>query len=186
MSTAKKANLKKYSILNFDHARGRYLLETIHWNLNVFNVHPAKGRKNPPNISERLPPLEDGSFLCTCDNLVSKRVSQTSWKEEPPPAARVAEKPDAEGCGAGGWHERKRKENVGERERKDSVRPEAWVEARVESTVGTAGVSADRGKPEPEPGSAGTRTDSTSTVASASASAPIWRKRRVCRKSPRK
>lgn len=57
--------------------------------------------------------------------------------------APSAEKPGAEGCR--GWHERKRKENVGERERKDSVRPEAWVEARVETTVGTAGVNADGG-----------------------------------------
>jgi len=49
---------------------------------------------------------------------------------------------------------------------------------------GHRGGGRGRGRPEPEPGSAGTRTDSTSTVASASA--PIWRKRRVCRKSPRK
>lgn len=38
-----------------------------------------------------------------------------------------------------GWHERKRKENVGERERKDSVRPGAWVEARTRTTANTAG-----------------------------------------------
>lgn len=82
-----------------------------------------------------------------------------------------------------GWHERKRKENVGERERKDSVRPGAWVEARARRAP--RGWTGPEGRvPEPEPGSAGTRTDSTSTVASASA--PIWRKRRVCRKSPRK
>jgi len=49
--------------------RGTIPVRTIHWNLNVFNVRPMKGRKNPPNIFERLPLLEDDSFLCTCDNL---------------------------------------------------------------------------------------------------------------------
>lgn len=80
-----------------------------------------------------------------------------------------------------------RTEAKGERRREGAEglgAPGAWVEARVETTMGTAGMNADGGRPEPEPGSAGTRTDSTSTVASASA--PIWRKRRVCRKSPRK
>lgn len=47
----------------------------IRWNLNVLNVHPAKGRKNPPNIFERLPLLEDGSFLRTCDNLSVSKVN---------------------------------------------------------------------------------------------------------------
>lgn len=53
--------------------RERIPVRVIRWNLNVLNVHPAKGRKNPPNIFERLPPLEDGSFLCTCDNLSRSR-----------------------------------------------------------------------------------------------------------------
>lgn len=45
---------------------------------------------------------------------------------------------------AGGRHERKRKENVGERERKDSVRPGVWVEARAGTRTDAAGVSGQR------------------------------------------
>lgn len=44
-----------------------------------------------------------------------------------------------------GWHERKRKENVGERERKDSVRPGAWVEARARTTADSAGMNGTGG-----------------------------------------
>lgn len=114
------------------------------------------------------------------------RALQTSWKEER-------------------YRRRRRKRVVpgGEGEAERVARTEAKGECRREGAEGLGspggvggsssqddgGLRGDerdrRGRvPEPEPGSAGTRTDSTSTVASASA--PIWRKRRVCRKSPRK
>lgn len=77
--------------------------------------------------------------------MAAAAASRASWKEEHPPAGgggrglrRVA--------GGEGWHERKRKENAGERERKDSVRPGAWVEARTRTTVGNGGCEGWQGR----------------------------------------
>lgn len=89
--------------------------------------------------------------------------------------------------GVRGWYERKWKENVRERERKDSERSGAWVEAQTRDDGRRRGVGTGNGERQNRNRNQGAQEhEQTRRRRWRRRRAPIWRKRRIYRKSPRK